>query len=96
MGHGVEVVRGRRASSYTVDTAELKEKLEQLENAKDEIVNLTEAYEEQGITLNEQKKEMEVSKEQNKTNSQEIDALKVQIAKMEQVLTWKIVYFEVH
>ncbi|KAG8380483.1 hypothetical protein BUALT_Bualt06G0020000 [Buddleja alternifolia] len=86
MGHGVEVVRGRRASSYTVDNAELKEKLEQLENAKDKIVNLTEAYEEQRITLDEQKKEMEVYKEQNKTYSQEIDALKAQMAKMEQVL----------
>ncbi|KAG8386937.1 hypothetical protein BUALT_Bualt03G0200700 [Buddleja alternifolia] len=86
MGHGVEEVRGRRASSYTVDNAELKEKLEQLENAKDEIVNLTEAYEEQRITLDEQKKEMEVYKEQKKTYSQEIDALKVQMAKMEQIL----------
>ncbi|KAG8379762.1 hypothetical protein BUALT_Bualt07G0123200 [Buddleja alternifolia] len=76
MGHGVEVVRGRRASSYTVDNAKLKEKLEQLENAKDEIVNLTEAYEEQWITLDKQRKEMEVYKEQNKTYSQEIDALK--------------------
>ncbi|KAG8383822.1 hypothetical protein BUALT_Bualt04G0053800 [Buddleja alternifolia] len=100
MGHGVEVVRGRQFSSYSVVNAELKEKLSQLETAQDKIVNLTDAYEEQSKTLKEQsktleetlmklddqKKETEACKEQNKTYSQQIDSLQCQMAKMQEFL----------
>ncbi|KAG8380003.1 hypothetical protein BUALT_Bualt07G0148400 [Buddleja alternifolia] len=73
MGHGVEVVRGRQSSSYMVANTELKEKLEEQKKT----------LEEQRITLDEQKKEMEACKEKH---SQEIDALKAQMANMKKLL----------
>ncbi|KAG8378235.1 hypothetical protein BUALT_Bualt08G0116600 [Buddleja alternifolia] len=73
MGHGVEVVRGRQSSSYMVANTELKEKLEEQKKT----------LEVQRIALDEQNKEMEACKEQH---SQEIDALKAQMAKIEKLL----------
>ncbi|KAK4438600.1 hypothetical protein Salat_0194500, partial [Sesamum alatum] len=86
MGHGVEVVKNRQSCPSVVGNAELKEKLLQLDRANDKILNLTEAYEEQRMTLEEQKKEMDAYKEQNRTYSEKIDILQSQMAQMQQFL----------
>ncbi|KAK4428704.1 hypothetical protein Salat_1170200 [Sesamum alatum] len=80
MGHGVEVVKNRQSCPSVVGNVELKEKLLELDRANDKILNLTEAYEEQRMTLEIQKKEMDVSKEQNRTYSEKIDILQSQMA----------------
>ncbi|KAK4414975.1 hypothetical protein Salat_2604500 [Sesamum alatum] len=51
MGHGVEVVKNRQSCPSVVGNAELKEKLLELDRVNDKILNLTEAYEEQRMTL---------------------------------------------
>ncbi|KAK4421673.1 hypothetical protein Salat_2117900 [Sesamum alatum] len=86
MGHGVEVVKNRQSCPSVVGNAELKEKLLELDRANDKILNLTEAYEEQRMTLEEQKKEMDACKEQNRTYSEKIDILQSQMAQMQQFL----------
>ncbi|KAK4417123.1 hypothetical protein Salat_2537800 [Sesamum alatum] len=83
MRHRVKVIKNRQSCPSVVGNGELKEKLLELDRANDKILNLTEAYEEQRLTLEEPKKEMDASKEQNRTYLKKIDILQSQMAQMQ-------------